>query len=786
MKLELDIVWHKIMTLTIVILLSINDGVSQSAVEQREQFFLEALQHPENIKEQINGYAQYKNDKDKQELYRIYLLTKGLINFEDSLESKIDEKYKHLMDSVKKQHENNQFLELVTNQVRQLESIDKQNQLHAFKTSLNPKFRNGMTIHFDPAVSFYLHAFLPSLRFRKSSRLENDKLNKIDQTIGQLISVSPNIQELSTSFYFSGHQNRSNFINSLNANLNEVYDYFVRSVLYLNQESKRNFAQPVYALKKGTAFVKILRPISDFIEKHVPDLEYQYYAIIYNSTPPFTRLIYLGNGPKLEKEFYQEYFDNYANPYSSGRLDEDFSYKRYWEAIEQKLPKNVNQLFFQAHGIYNKVMIEALVNPNGNFIGDSIDIIRNFEINSDQIRPLRKSSKRSNKTFDLFGFPDYERLTLDSLPTKPKSFAEMVLSQLDSDKSQKEKDQEMQAWGQQNLERAFNNKIEERRTQDSSLNINQEKALYDWVQKSSEYKSIDPGLPSESDSTLSPLLMSKYEIKVLNKILLDNGFTGNYFLDTLATEKNIKKVESPTVLHISTHAENDKPSEVGSFAPDETKLFLSGAYYNLNKESVFKSIETEKSQVAEEYNSRYSALMEQHIYTKELQELMLNSRSIKSKKAIKDYFDSVNIILEGQKPPGESLIQKYQDRIYNFALQDGALDSKEIEELSLSGTQIVTLATCGPINQYIPEYHTTNIAELFLNAGVGHVVGSFWPVNDEATTAFMLKFYKHWLDGNSERMALKKAQKDIREIPQFNHPYFWGGWMVYSRFYFNH
>ena len=53
------------MLMLIVVLLPINKAFSQKKEEQRAQFFLEALKHPENIKEQINSYAQYKNDKKK-------------------------------------------------------------------------------------------------------------------------------------------------------------------------------------------------------------------------------------------------------------------------------------------------------------------------------------------------------------------------------------------------------------------------------------------------------------------------------------------------------------------------------------------------------------------------------------------------------------------------------------------------------------------------------------------------------------------------------------------------
>jgi len=42
----------------------------------------------------------------------------------------------------------------------------------------------------------------------------------------------------------------------------------------------------------------------------------------------------------------------------------------------------------------------------------------------------------------------------------------------------------------------------------------------------------------------------------------------------------------------------------------------------------------------------------------------------------------------------------------------------------------------------------------------------------------MQRFYRYYDQGLSTSEALQKAQQEIREIPEWQHPYFWGGFVV--------
>jgi len=55
---------------------------------------------------------------------------------------------------------------------------------------------------------------------------------------------------------------------------------------------------------------------------------------------------------------------------------------------------------------------------------------------------------------------------------------------------------------------------------------------------------------------------------------------------------------------------------------------------------------------------------------------------------------------------------------------------------------------------------------------------SMWSVDDLVTSQLMVRFYEHWLDGNSASEALELAQQEIRK--QYPHPYYWGAWICYG------
>lgn len=67
-------------------------------------------------------------------------------------------------------------------------------------------------------------------------------------------------------------------------------------------------------------------------------------------------------------------------------------------------------------------------------------------------------------------------------------------------------------------------------------------------------------------------------------------------------------------------------------------------------------------------------------------------------------------------------------------------------------------------------------------AGAPRVVCPLWKVDDKATSALMVKFYKLWNPKEGEGLcaaeALKQAQAHVRAQEKWKHPYHWAAWVL--------
>ena len=89
---------------------------------------------------------------------------------------------------------------------------------------------------------------------------------------------------------------------------------------------------------------------------------------------------------------------------------------------------------------------------------------------------------------------------------------------------------------------------------------------------------------------------------------------------------------------------------------------------------------------------------------------------------------------------------------------DGLLQVREIARLPLAG-QLITLASCQTaIGTDIAGEGVMSLARAFLVSGAAVVVGSLWPIEDNASSRFFDHFYSSLAQGDSVRNALRHAQ----------------------------
>lgn len=110
---------------------------------------------------------------------------------------------------------------------------------------------------------------------------------------------------------------------------------------------------------------------------------------------------------------------------------------------------------------------------------------------------------------------------------------------------------------------------------------------------------------------------------------------------------------------------------------------------------------------------------------------------------------------------------------------DGFLSVAEIAGLDLAHVYLAVLSAC-ETSVGASDDDATDLSSLlgaFLGAGVRTVIGTLWPVADEATLDVMLDFYRRFLErGGSD--ALRDAQLEMSRAPELGHPYFWAAFVL--------
>lgn len=109
---------------------------------------------------------------------------------------------------------------------------------------------------------------------------------------------------------------------------------------------------------------------------------------------------------------------------------------------------------------------------------------------------------------------------------------------------------------------------------------------------------------------------------------------------------------------------------------------------------------------------------------------------------------------------------------------DGAIVAAEIARTRLAAN-LVTLSGCdtgrvSDTNRMEPD----GLVRAFLAAGSGNVIGSAWPLDDEAAVRLYREFFDRWTAGNDLGLALRHAQAAVRQWRE--HPYFWASPLLYG------
>jgi CHAT domain-containing protein len=111
--------------------------------------------------------------------------------------------------------------------------------------------------------------------------------------------------------------------------------------------------------------------------------------------------------------------------------------------------------------------------------------------------------------------------------------------------------------------------------------------------------------------------------------------------------------------------------------------------------------------------------------------------------------------------------------------QNGFLRLRDIFNLNLSAELVVLSACQTGQGQEIKGEGIIGLTRGFMYAGSKRVLVSLWKVDDQATAELMKRFYRGLLQEKlTATMALKQAQLEMSQIPQWRSPYYWGAFVL--------
>lgn len=222
------------------------------------------------------------------------------------------------------------------------------------------------------------------------------------------------------------------------------------------------------------------------------------------------------------------------------------------------------------------------------------------------------------------------------------------------------------------------------------------------------------GFPEYGTPEVPTLPGTKVEIDGVSKILKTAGYQVNQLMQKEATEKNVKAVKGPSLVHIATH---------GYFLQDANEG--SGSVFGVNAENAS------------------------------------NNPLLRS-----------GLILAGA---GKTI--KGSGGVDITSNDNGVLTAYEAMNLNLEGTSLVILSACetglGDVKSGEGVY---GLQRAFQVAGADALIMSLWKVDDAATQLLMTNFYNNWIKLGNKQKAFKHAQLQL--MTKYKEPYYWGAFVM--------
>ena len=370
----------------------------------------------------------------------------------------------------------------------------------------------------------------------------------------------------------------------------------------------------------------------------------QYLVFISDSKDTLVDYVFIEDGTKIDQDLFDQYKQEATDPKNKTDLKSERFYNYFWKPIADKIG-DAKTIYVSLGGVYNNINLNTIYNPTtGKYLIEEKDIRIVNSARDFVLNKEREKKKYTTNTASLFGFPNFDGNTTVSA--------------------------------------------------DSS----------DLFASTRDLNSFWLDSLTRGGMKAKPLPATKIEVENISSTFKSKGWQVNSFLADNASETNIKKQQSPRILHVATHG-----------------------YF-------FQDIPMDKD------NNRFLGMDRQQV----VQDPMLRSGLL---------LTGANKTLKGETSSGENGLLS--------AAEASLLDLGETELVVLSACETGK----GEVKNSEGVY---GLRKAFSDAGAQNIIMSLWKVDDKVTQEFMSRFYEIWLnDKMSIREAFNKTQLEIKaKYPQ--------------------
>ncbi len=173
------------------------------------------------------------------------------------------------------------------------------------------------------------------------------------------------------------------------------------------------------------AVQSVLQPNEAAVEIVKTDLDNDaiYAALVITKHLDYPKLIFVGNGDRLEKNGFSYYKNSIKYT-----IEDDVSYQTYWKPIDQFLLANgITKIFYAPDGVYHKISLATIYNAsNKAFLLDTYQIVQ-LTSTKDVTQTIRLPSQMwdpKSSTYLLVGRPHYDLdgIQDEAMEIKTRSF----------------------------------------------------------------------------------------------------------------------------------------------------------------------------------------------------------------------------------------------------------------------------------------------------------------------------------------------------------------------------